>query len=61
MTDMTFTHKIFSGPAEHIPAMNRVKKIIADANLVSKKFFFLLSVTTCGLYYKHCYDRKIHH
>jgi hypothetical protein len=34
MTDMTFTHKIFNGPAEHIPAMNRVKKIIADANLV---------------------------
>ena len=39
MTDITFTHKIFSGPSEHIPAMNRVKKIIADANLTTGNIF----------------------
>ena len=38
MTDISFTHKIFSGPSEHIPAMNRVKKIIADANLTGNVF-----------------------
>jgi predicted RND superfamily exporter protein len=38
MTDITFTHKVFSGPSEHIPAMNRVKKIISEANLTGNVF-----------------------
>ncbi len=38
MSDMTFTHKVFSGPHEHIPAMNRVKRIISEANLTGKVF-----------------------
>ena len=38
MTDMTFTHKVFKGPKEHIPAMNRVKRIISEANLTGKVF-----------------------
>lgn len=29
---------MFKGPSEHIPAMNRVKKIIEDANLTGKVF-----------------------
>ena len=38
MSDMTFTHKVFKGPHEHIPAMNRVKRIISEANLTGKVF-----------------------
>lgn len=38
LSDMTFRHKIFSGPSEHIPAMNRVKKIIKETNLSGKVF-----------------------
>ena len=29
---MEFTHKLFSGPSEQVPAMNRVKRIIEQAN-----------------------------
>lgn len=38
LTDLTFTHKVFSGPSQHIPAMNRVKNLIQDANLTGKVF-----------------------
>jgi len=38
LSDMSFRHRVFSGPHEHIPAMNRVKKIISEANLTGKVF-----------------------
>ena len=28
LSEITFRHRLFSGPSEHIPAMNRVKDII---------------------------------
>ena len=37
-TEITFTHKVFDGPKQHIPAMNRVKKIISESNLTGKVF-----------------------
>lgn len=38
LSDITFTHKVFDGPSQHIPAMNRVKRIIKEANLTGKIF-----------------------
>jgi len=38
LSDITFTHKLFSGPSEHVPAMNLVKRIIREANLTGKIF-----------------------
>jgi len=38
LSDITFTHKVFEGPSQHIPAMNRVKSLIKSANLSGKIF-----------------------
>ena len=38
LSDFNFVHKLFEGPVEHVPAMNRVKKIIKEANLTGKVF-----------------------
>lgn len=38
LSTITFTHKIFSGPEEHIPAMNRIKELIANANISGRIF-----------------------
>ena len=38
MSMIQFTHRLMSGPKEQIPAMNRVKKILADANFSSRVF-----------------------
>ena len=38
LSTIDFSHKIFSGPSEHLPAMNRVKKIVASYNFSSKVF-----------------------
>ena len=37
---MDFTHKLFYGPKEQIPAMNRVKAIIKDGNFSGLVFPF---------------------
>ena len=37
-SDIMFRHKIFYGPSEHIPAMNRIKELIHEANLTGKVF-----------------------
>lgn len=39
LSRITFQHRIFSGPEEHVPAMNRVKKIIADSNFTQGRVF----------------------
>ena len=33
-----FTHNLMSGPSQQIPAMNRVKKILKDANFTNRVF-----------------------
>ena len=33
-----FTHKMFSGPTEHLPAMNRIKELVASFNFSSTAF-----------------------
>ena len=39
LSTITFQHKIFpAGPSEHIPAMNRIKSLISNANLTGKVF-----------------------
>jgi Niemann-Pick C1 protein len=38
LSQITFVHRIFSGPEEHVPAMNRVKDLIASANLSGRVF-----------------------
>ena len=38
MSMIQFTHNLMDGPAEQIPAMNRVKKILRDANFTSRVF-----------------------
>jgi len=38
MSMIQFTHRLMSGPKEQIPAMNRVKKILADAQFSSRVF-----------------------
>lgn len=37
---MEFSHKLFSGPTEQVPAMNRVKSILANANFSGIVFPF---------------------
>ena len=39
LSQITFQHRIFSGPEEQIPAMNRVKEIIKSANLTKGQVF----------------------
>ena len=38
MSMIQFTHNLMSGPKEQIPAMNRVKKIVKDANFTNRVF-----------------------
>jgi len=38
LTSIELTHKLFSGPAEWIPAMNKVKQLVRDANFSSRAF-----------------------
>ena len=38
LSQITFVHKIFSGPEEHVPAMQRVKAIVAKANVTQRVF-----------------------
>ena len=39
LSTIMFQHKLFpAGPSEHIPAMNRIKDLISDANLTGKVF-----------------------
>ena len=40
MFTLEFTHHLFSGPTEQIPAMNRVKDIIREANFSGIVFPF---------------------
>ena len=40
MFTMDFTHKIFNGPKQQIPAMNRVKEILKDGNFSGTVFPF---------------------
>ena len=40
MFRLGFTHHLFSGPKEQIPAMNRVKDIISEANFSGIVFPF---------------------
>ena len=39
LSQITFQHRILSGPEEQIPAMNRVKEIIKSANVTDGKVF----------------------
>ena len=39
LSQITFQHRIFSGPEEHVPAMNRVKDIIREVNLTRGQVF----------------------
>merc|ERR1719270_93837 len=38
LSTIDFSHKIFNGPSEHLPAMNRIKKLVASYNFSSKAF-----------------------
>ncbi len=38
LSQMTFQHRIFTGPEEHVPAMNRVKDVIRAANISGRVF-----------------------
>jgi len=38
MSMIQFTHNLMSGPSQQIPAMNRVKKILKDANFTNRVF-----------------------
>ena len=38
LSQITFVHKIFNGPEEHVPAMRRVKAIIQNANITGRIF-----------------------
>merc|ERR1719334_737019 len=38
LSSIELTHKLFSGPSEWIPAMNKVKQIVAEANFSSRAF-----------------------
>ena len=40
MFRLGFTHHLFTGPKEQIPAMNRVKDIISEANFSGIVFPF---------------------
>ena len=38
LSTFTYTHVAFSGPEEHIPALNEVKQIIADQGFSENVF-----------------------
>ena len=38
LSEITFQHKFFSGPSEHVPAMNRIKTYIKEANFTGRVF-----------------------
>ena len=38
MFKIQYQHPLFRGPVEHVPAMNRVKKLIKDANITGRVF-----------------------
>ena len=38
LSEITFVHKLFTGPEEHVPAMNRIKELIKNANLSGRVF-----------------------
>ena len=38
MFKIQYQHPLFRGPSEHVPAMNRVKKLIKDANITGRVF-----------------------
>ena len=38
MSMIQFTHNLMDGPSEQIPAMNRVKQILRDANFTNRVF-----------------------
>lgn len=38
LSTIEFTHKLFSGPSEHLPAMNRIKELVAHFNFSSTAF-----------------------
>merc|ERR1712045_536412 len=36
--EISFTHRLFSGPEEHVPAMNQVKDAIKNSNISGRVF-----------------------
>jgi len=38
LSSIELTHKLFSGPSEWIPAMNKIKQIVAEANFSNRAF-----------------------
>ena len=38
MSMIQFTHNLMDGPSEQIPAMNRVKQILREANFTNRVF-----------------------
>ena len=38
LSEFNFVHKLFNGPKQHVPAMNRVKSIVSQANLAGRIF-----------------------
>ena len=46
MSCVAFVHRQFSGPEEHVPAMNRVKQLIREANISGKVFAMALGYAT---------------
>ena len=36
--EISFTHRLFSGPEEHVPAMNKVKAAIKNSNITGRVF-----------------------
>ena len=38
LSSIEFSHKIFAGPSEHLPAMNRIKDLVASYNFSSTAF-----------------------
>ena len=38
LSTIQLTHKLFSSPSEWIPAMNKVKQIVAEANFSNRAF-----------------------
>ena len=36
--EISFTHRLFSGPEEHVPAMNKVKTAIKNSNITGRVF-----------------------
>jgi hypothetical protein len=46
MSSIAFIHQQFKGSAEHVPAMNRVKQLIREANISGKVFAMALGYAT---------------